>query len=224
MKPFFFLPFTHSASNTKLEKGRKKKGFMTPERKKKLRQMILKITRQRIEEETRKRVEERRKFINEKCGEPKELNGLSDDQLKAVCRDYHERIKKLESEKYDLEKQTSVQTNKFNETNTEVNNLRGKFVKPALKKVSNTKQDKFAKLQKTAKDFDFRQKLKVVKKKEFSISEDDSLVRHNSFKTKPEWTGVAKSKSFVSETPPESPTVKENNDDSSSAVFDEEEE
>ena len=36
--------------------------------------------------------------------------------------------------------------------------------------------------------------------------------RHNSFKTKPEWTGVAKSKSFVSETPPESPTVKENND------------
>ena len=38
------------------------------------------------------------------------------------------------------------------------------------------------------------------------------LQRSNSFKTKPEWTGVAKSKSFVSETPPESPTVKENND------------
>ena len=36
---------------------------------------------------------------------------LSTDQLKAVCRDYHERIKKLESEKYDLEKATSVQTN-----------------------------------------------------------------------------------------------------------------
>ena len=43
--------------------------------------MILKITRQRIEEETRKRVEERRKFINEKCGEPKELNGLSDGKV-----------------------------------------------------------------------------------------------------------------------------------------------
>ena len=38
------------------------------------------------------------------------------------------------------------------------------------------------------------------------------MQRHNSFKTKPEWTGVAKSKSFVSETPPESPTVKENNE------------
>ena len=39
---------------------------------------------------------------------------LSTDQLKAVCRDYHERIKKLESEKYDLEKATSVQTNEVN--------------------------------------------------------------------------------------------------------------
>ena len=39
---------------------------------------------------------------------------LSTDQLKAVCRDYHERIKKLESEKYDLEKEASLQTNEVN--------------------------------------------------------------------------------------------------------------
>merc|ERR1739844_221320 len=181
----------------RLVQGMKKKGFMTPERKKKLRQLITKQARQRIEEETRKRIEERRKFITEKCGQPEDLNGLSDDQLKAVCRDYHERIKKLESEKYDLEKEASLQTNELNETNTEVNNLRGKFVKPALKKVANTKQDKFATLQKNARDFDFRQKLKVVKKKEFSISEEDPG------KTKPEWTLGDKSKSFISETPPE---------------------
>ena len=44
-------------------------------------QLITKQARQRIEEETRKRIEERRKFITEKCGQPKDLNGLSDGNI-----------------------------------------------------------------------------------------------------------------------------------------------
>ena len=96
----------------------KKKGFMTPERKKKLRvcfhnfinlsfdykiwaeylskdkfrnlkgffasffqQMITKQARQRIEEETKERIEVRRTAINEKCGQPKDLNDLSDGKI-----------------------------------------------------------------------------------------------------------------------------------------------
>jgi hypothetical protein len=49
-------------------------------------------------------------------------------------------------------------------------------VKPTLKKVSKY-ENKFAKLQKKAAEFNFRNQLKVVKKKEFQLEEDDKEVR-----------------------------------------------
>ena len=47
--------------------------------------------------------------------------------------------------------------------------------KPALKKVSKY-ENKFAKLQKKAAEFNFRNQLKVVKKKEFTLEEEDKEV------------------------------------------------
>ena len=58
------------------------------------------------------------------------------------------------------------------ELNMAVNDLRGKFIKPSLKKVSKY-ENKFAKLQKKAAEFNFRNQLKTVKKKEFTLEEDD---------------------------------------------------
>ncbi|XP_025418311.1 tropomyosin-1, isoforms 33/34-like [Sipha flava] len=60
----------------------------------------------------------------------------------------------------------------ISELNSQVNDLRGKFVKPTLKKVSKY-ENKFAKLQKKAAEFNFRNQLKVVKKKEFTLEEED---------------------------------------------------
>ncbi len=54
-------------------------------------------------------------------------------------------------------------------------------MKPTLKKVSKY-ENKFAKLQKKAAEYNFRQNLKVVKKKEFSMSEEDSERVITSFK------------------------------------------
>jgi len=51
-------------------------------------------------------------------------------------------------------------------------------VKPTLKKVSKY-ENKFAKLQKKAAEFNFRNQLKVVKKKEFTLEEEDKEVRPN---------------------------------------------
>ncbi|KPJ15285.1 Troponin I [Papilio machaon] len=64
--------------------------------------------------------------------------------------------------------------------NSQVNDLRGKFVKPTLKKVSKY-ENKFAKLQKKAAEFNFRNQLKVVKKKEFTLEEEDK-------EKKPDWS------------------------------------
>ena len=49
------------------------------------------------------------------------------DQLRAICREYQERIQKIESEKYDLEKQVESKGYEIDETDIEVNNLRGKL-------------------------------------------------------------------------------------------------
>merc|ERR1712150_177121 len=107
----------------------------TPERKKKLRVLLTNHAKIQIEKEMKEKIELRRKIINERCGQPKDLNGLSDDQLRTVCREYHERVKSLENEKYDLEKEHGIKSNLLDSTNIEVNNLRGKFVKPSLKRI-----------------------------------------------------------------------------------------
>lgn len=50
-------------------------------------------------------------------------------------------------------------------------------MKPTLKKVSKY-ESKFAKLQKKAAEFNFRNQLKQVKKKEFTLEEEDKEVMH----------------------------------------------
>merc|ERR1719150_244193 len=73
----------------------------------------------------------------------------------------------------------------INELNIAVNDLRGKFIKPTLKKVSKY-ENKFAKLQKKASEFSIRTQLKTVKKKEFAMDEGEAE------KKKPGWALGAK--------------------------------
>jgi len=42
--------------------------------------------------------------------------------LKAVCREYYERIKNLESEKFDLEKEAEAKEHEVEEIHIQVNN------------------------------------------------------------------------------------------------------
>merc|ERR1711988_1768158 len=81
--------------------------------------------------------------------------------LMALCQEYHERICNIESEKYDTEKEVEFKDYQISELNIAVNDLRGKFIKPTLKKVSKY-ENKFAKLQKKAAEFNFRNQLKTV--------------------------------------------------------------
>ena len=106
--------------------------FMTPERKKKLRVLLGNHAKKQIQEEQEARLKKRKEITGQRCGKPKDLTGLSDgkvtqrnniqlfvfvwclilefllDQLRAICKEYQERIQKIESEKYDLEKQVEA--------------------------------------------------------------------------------------------------------------------
>ena len=54
-------------------------------------------------------------------------------------------------------------------------------IKPTLKKVSKY-ENKFAKLQKKAAEFNFRNQLKTVKKKEFRMDEEEAATVSNDMK------------------------------------------
>merc|ERR1711977_80569 len=132
-------------------------------------------------------------------GQPKDLDNASEDQLKQICKEYFDRMYMCESQKYDMEFEVRKRGFEINELNIAVNDLRGKFIKPTLKKVSKY-ENKFAKLQKKAAEFNFRNQLRTVKKKEFALEEDD-----RDHEKKPDWAlgeKEGKTKS-TSEAPPE---------------------
>jgi len=157
-----------------------KKGFMTPERKKKLRLLLRKKAAEELKKEQERKAAERRRIIEERCGQPKNLDDANEAALKQICVDYNERVVMCESQKYDLDFEVRKKDYEINEINILVNDLRGKFIKPSLRKVSKY-ENKFAKLQKKAAEFNFRNQLKQVKKKEFTMEEEDK-------EKKPDWS------------------------------------
>jgi len=164
-----------------------KKGFMTPERKKKLRLLLRKKAAEELKKEQERKAAERRKVIDERCGTPKDVENATEDLLKQICKEYFDRMYMCESQKYDMEFEVRKRGFEINELNIAVNDLRGKFIKPTLKKVSKY-ENKFAKLQKKAAEFNFRNQLKTVKKKEFTMEDEEGAAT----KKKPEWALGAK--------------------------------
>jgi len=151
-----------------------KKGFMTPERKKKLRVLLRKKAAEELKKEQERRAEERRRIILERTGQPKSLDGSNEATLQACIKEYYNKINKLEDEKYDLEYIVRQKDYEINELNIQVNDLRGKFVKPTLRKVSKY-DNKFAKMQKSMKAMEnnFRGNLKSVQSSKFKIDEEE---------------------------------------------------
>ncbi|XP_003746480.1 troponin I [Galendromus occidentalis] len=162
--------------------GGEKKGFMTPERKKKLRALLRKKAADELKKEQERKAEARKKIISERCGQPRSLDGANEASLQQIVKEYHARITDLEDKKYDLEYEVRQKDFLINELTIQVNDLRGKFVKPSLKKVS--KFDKM-KIKNVKTEVDFRSNLKSVKK-DFKLDEGKEQT------DKPEWALGAK--------------------------------
>jgi len=86
--------------------------------------------------EAERKKAERQQVINERVGEPRALDGLDDTVLKEILNQYYERVYNCESAKYDLERKVMVNDIEINELTKQVMDLRGKFIKPKLRKVS----------------------------------------------------------------------------------------
>jgi len=166
------------------------KGFMTPERKKKLRTLLRKKAADELKKEQERKAQQRKKIIIERTGNPKNVDGANEATLQAVLKEYHKRLTDLEDNKYDLEYEVRQKDFLINELTIQVNDLRGKFVKPALKKVS-----KFDKIKLNIKntEVDFRSGLKTVKKETFKLEDDLKPLE------KPEWALGAKKEEVAEE-------------------------
>jgi hypothetical protein len=163
---------------------------LTPERKKKLRQLLMKKAAEDLKQQQLLKEQERQKILGQRIVALPNIDNISaQGDLQKIFADMHKRVSQLEEEKYDLEYDVRQKDFEINELNIQVNDLRGKFVKPALKKVS--KYDtKFKKLQeKTSEEkVDFRGGLKSVKK---DVTEELAKVPAKSEKA-PDWAKKVK--------------------------------
>merc|ERR1711913_141195 len=125
-----------AADAAKAAEAKKKKGFMTPARKSKLRMLLRKKAAEELKKEEERKREERRRVVGERCGEEKSLDQVPIEGLRAIVQEYYDHIMATESSKYDHEMKLIINDFVINDLNAAVSDLRGKFVKPTLKKVS----------------------------------------------------------------------------------------
>lgn len=150
-------------------KTQKKKGFMTPERKKKLRILLRKKAAEELKRQQEAKATERRKVIAERTGPKQNLDDLDEAQLIDLCKEYHKRIAELESAKYDLEYHVGRIDFDIHELSMKLNDMRGKFIKPTLKKVPKFGVKIERMLLNARKEIGFTVNLKSVKRNQLKV-------------------------------------------------------
>ncbi|CAI4222125.1 unnamed protein product [Auanema sp. JU1783] len=147
-----------------------KKGFLTPERKKKLRKLLMMKAAEDLKQQQMLKEQERQRILQERIIP---LPDLDDCDLADTYEQMRTRFIELESENYDISYLIRQKDFEINELTITVNDLRGKFVKPTLKKVSKT-EGKFNKLKKKENSkVNFRVNLKQVDKNQFAMKEEE---------------------------------------------------
>uniref|UniRef100_A0A1I7YB07 Troponin I 4 n=1 Tax=Steinernema glaseri TaxID=37863 RepID=A0A1I7YB07_9BILA len=150
-----------------------KKGFLTPERKKKLRKLLMMKTAEALRQKQEEMERERQRILQERIMPLPDLDSFDEDELQTSLKEMYDRVVELESESYDINLKVRAKDFEINELTIAVNDLRGKFVKPTLKKVSKT-EGKFNKLKKKeGPKVDFRAQLKMVDTQKFTMKEDE---------------------------------------------------
>ncbi|VDN08519.1 unnamed protein product [Thelazia callipaeda] len=157
-----------------------KKGFLTPERKKKLRKLLMMKAAEDLKQQQMLKEQERQMVLQERILPLPDLDNTPDglrnfhfhfQELEEIAKKMADRLLQLECEHYDINYIVRQKDFEINELTISVNDLRGKFVKPTLKKVSKT-DNRFNKLKKKDQNFvDFRTNLKNVESNKFSLKE-----------------------------------------------------
>ncbi|KAM9377713.1 troponin I, skeletal, slow c [Pholidichthys leucotaenia] len=120
-----------------------------------------------LEAEKAANEEEKVRYLGEKLP-PLQLSGLSMDDLQKLCKQMHEKIQTVDEERYDCEAKVIKNYRDINELKLKVQDLGGKFKKPALRKVRVSADEMLKALfgSKQKGSMDLRANLKSVKKED----------------------------------------------------------
>jgi len=125
----------------KSEKKKKRaKGFVNTKRRRKNLKEWVQFQRQRFnyEDERKKRMQEREKIIKERCGPQSDISQMDKAEIIRTCKLYHNHVSRLEEDLYDIDYGVAFNNMKINQLRLELDEMRGRFIKPTLKKVRNT--------------------------------------------------------------------------------------
>merc|ERR1712051_125285 len=89
-----------------------------------------------LKKEQERKATERQRIIAERCGVKKDIDNASDDELKTIVKEYFDKWFNLEGEMFFLQREVILRDLQINELNMSVSDMKGKFIKPTLKKVS----------------------------------------------------------------------------------------
>ncbi|KAG7496622.1 hypothetical protein JOB18_022051 [Solea senegalensis] len=148
-------------------RGEKPKSKISASRKLSLKMLLLTRACEDLERETQEREEEKVRYLEEKLP-PLQLSGLALGDLQNLCKQLHAKIDEVDEERYDCEYKVGKHNKDIHELKLKVQDLGGKFKKPALRKVRVSADEMMRALlgSKHKGSMDLRANLKSVKKED----------------------------------------------------------
>ncbi|KAK7929820.1 hypothetical protein WMY93_006215 [Mugilogobius chulae] len=139
-----------------------------------LKSLLLHIGQSMLEEEAERKAEEKQSYMEESC--PKLSLPQSVEDLQELCRKLHKSIDLVDDERYDMEVKAKKSDKEIDDLKIKLQDLKGKFRKPVLKRVRMSADAMLAALlgSKHKVSMDLRSNLRQVKKevKEENVSGD----------------------------------------------------
>ncbi|XP_061743182.1 troponin I, fast skeletal muscle-like [Nerophis ophidion] len=137
---------------------------MTLSRRNYLKSLLLQIGQAMLDEEAEKAEEEKRIYLEENCPTLSVPGCMQ--ELQELCRKLHKQIELVDEERYDMNMKVKKSEKEVNDLKLMVQDLNGKFKKPALKRVRMSADAMLAALlgSKHKVSMDLRANLKQVKK------------------------------------------------------------
>ncbi|XP_070763635.1 troponin I, fast skeletal muscle-like isoform X1 [Enoplosus armatus] len=137
---------------------------MSSSRRNQLKSLLLQIGEAMLEEEAQEAEKEKMTYMEDTCPALSIPGSMQD--LQDLCRKIHKQIDLVDDERYDMEIKVTKSNKEINDLKLMVQDLKGKFKKPALKKVRMSADAMLAALlgSKHKTSMDLRANLKQVKK------------------------------------------------------------
>ncbi|KAL7868106.1 hypothetical protein SRHO_G00094900 [Serrasalmus rhombeus] len=147
---------------------------MSSSRKHHLKSLMLSIAKGLLEVEAKEKESERTRYMADACA-PLSLPG-GVQALQELCRELHHKIDVTDEERYDLQSKVDKSSKEIEDLKIKVQDLKGKFKKPALRKVRLSADQMLQALlgSKHKVSLDLRANLKQVKKE---VKEEDKELR-----------------------------------------------